>query len=153
MIETIAQKDKSPDDRFNIWPAFMLFLDLSDDVSNKAGSYPLYTLQMAIAMPTEPTLKADERYTNVFEPILYPLWHEFITQILESGCFAAYSEKDLQYTKYDRPYWGKQGNTLAAVVDAIEFQNMKLRLLPDANPRAIDPKFFNGEFFNVEFFQ
>ena len=138
MIETLAQKDKSPNYKYNIWPSIMLFLDLSANISSTAGQYPEYTLQMAIVMPTDPTYKCTERYENVFEPILYPLWQELITQIADSGCFSDYRDT-IKYTKYDRPYWGRQGNTLAEVVDAIELKDLKLKLLPNAKARIVNP--------------
>ena len=152
MIETLVQMDKSPSLRYSMWPAFLLFLDISTQTDANAGRYPEITLQMAIAMPTDPNYKAAERYEHVFEPILYPLWREFITQLADSGCFADY-ENTIRYTKYDRPYWGRQGNTLAEVVDAIELKDLKLKLLPNAKARIVNPSdSIFADTFNLDIF-
>lgn len=154
MVETLVQMDKSPSHKYNIWPAFLLFLDLSTNTTSNAGNYPEIKLQMAIVMPTDPKYKAAERYEHIFEPILYPLWREFIKQLADSGCFADY-ESTISYTKYDRPYWGRKGNTLNEVVDAIELKDLTLKLIPGAQAPVVEPaeQFFDPEFFNVEFFK
>lgn len=155
LIETIVQNDKSPDGKYNLWPSIMLFLDTSTQVSSQAGKYDEVTLQMAIVMPTDPTYKAAERYEYKFEPVLYPLWHEFVKQIVESGCFSVMSENTLEYTKWDRLYWGKQGNTLHMCCDAVQLENLKLRVIPGANPIIVEPaaRFFNANFFDRNFFE
>ena len=154
LVETLVQMDKSPSLKYNIWPAFLLFLDVSTETTTAASRYPETTLQMAIVMPTDPNYKAAERYEHVFEPILYPLWREFIKQLADSGCFADY-EATIRYTKYDRPYWGRKGNTLNEVVDAIELKDLTLKVLPGAQAPVVEPaeQFFDPEFFNVEFFK
>lgn len=154
LVETLVQMDKSPSLKYNIWPAFLLFLDVSTETTTAASRYPETTLQMAIVMPTNPNYKAAERYEHVFEPILYPLWREFIKQLADSGCFADY-ESTIRYTKYDRPYWGRKGNTLNEVVDAIELKDLTLKVLPGAQAPVVEPaeQFFDPEFFNVEFFK
>lgn len=154
-VETIMQMDKAASSKYRIWPLIMLFTDITTVTNNRSGSYSECSLQMALAYPTSHTYKADERYTKSYEPILYPLWRRLIQEIAESGCFAVMSEKDIEYTKYDRLYWGKQGNTLSAVVDAIELQNIRLKIIKGAQPRLIDPagRFHDALFFDGEFFQ
>ncbi len=82
--------------------------------------------------PTTPTLKAADRYTQNFEPILLPIYYELLEQIAASPEFVSYGAKKLVHTKYDRPYWGKgglsdtQGNVFADCIDAIEIANLKL---------------------------
>jgi hypothetical protein len=153
MIETIMQMDRSPSQRLKIWPAILLFTDISTVVSGRPGVYDESTLQMAVVYPTLPTYKCAERYTNTFEPILHPLWQELMKQIADSGCFVD-PESKMQYTKWDRPYWGKQGNTLAAVVDAVELQNLKLKTVKGAAPRIVTPsEFFDSQFFDANFFE
>jgi hypothetical protein len=154
LVETLVQMDKSPSLKYNIWPAIMLFLDVSTDTSNKGGQYPEITLQLAIVMPTKTDYKAAERYEHIFEPILYPLWREFVKQLIYCGCFADF-DRTLSYTKYDRPYWGKQGNTLHEVVDAIEIKDLKLKLIPGSKAPVVVPadQFFDPGFFNINFFK
>jgi hypothetical protein len=91
-----------------------------------------------IANFTTKTYKPDERYNNVFIPILYPLMYKFFEMLRKSGEFLSY-END--YTQIDRLFYGSESgdeqniaNVFTDPLDAIEIRNLKLTFLAEQCP-------------------
>lgn len=135
LIETMRERSQSPTGKFDMWPCIMLFTDFDETAPVRPISYrQTVMLQIVIAYCTSPSMKAAERDTEVFTPILRPIYEEFITQIYKSTFFVVYSRKQIQHKKIDRYYWGKTGlygnagNTFNDYIDAIEIQNLTLKV-------------------------
>ncbi len=85
-------------------------------------------------MQTSQDYTSDERYTNSFRPVLYPLYDLFIKHVINSGFFLNASSSLTLHDKIDRVFWGKQGlygvegNIFNDHIDAIEIQNLSLDL-------------------------
>ena len=133
IIETLVQMDQSPEDRYKKYPLVMLFQDFGEDFSDKPGSYLVNaTLQIVIAFHTDKDLKAAERYSNTFKPVLYPIYDELKNQINAHKLIVSQSAKQIKHRKFDRLYWGREGlyGTSAGIlndyIDAIEVQNLQL---------------------------
>lgn len=93
------------------------------------------SLQIIIAMPTQPSYTMDSRWNNVFEPTLYPIYASLMYQFATSDDFGMLPIMQIQHTKTDRPYWGGQdgkgnttGNLFNDFIDAIQIRNLKLKL-------------------------
>lgn len=107
-----------------------------------------------IANFTNKTYKPEERYNNVFIPILYPLMHKFFEMLRKSGEFISY-END--YTQIDRLFYGSESgdeqniaNVFSDPLDAIEIRNLKLRFISDqcstdGSAEALPTQFQTGE--------
>lgn len=92
-----------------------------------------FKLNVGIFMFTDRNYEAADRYTNVFKPILYPIYESFLRQIKNAGLFMW--TKDLsepKHVKVDRPYWGTAGaegnqkNIFNDPLDAIELIDLEL---------------------------
>jgi len=90
------------------------------------------SLHIVIVRDTDPNLIADQRYDVNFNPVLYPIYDEFISKLQSHPSFLGYSPKKL--TKYDRLYWGRnnayggQANVFNDFLDAIEITNLQITL-------------------------
>jgi len=132
LITTMKEWESAPDYRTKKYPLVALLMDFPERNGDNGGYYSEVTLQVLIAYVTEPTFKAEERYTKVFEPILLPIYYELLNQIEASAEFVSKGMRFIKHTKIDHPFYGKgglsdtAGNVFADTVDAIEVQNLVL---------------------------
>lgn len=109
-------------------PFILLLLDIEE--SFKKSNIEA-TVNIVIGTVTEPSYSTDARYSNNFTPILYPIYEEAIKRLC-NGSKTIHTTSFLEFTKYDRVLWGKQGlygmtgNIFDDYIDAIEINNLKL---------------------------
>lgn len=133
IIETMKEYELDPAHQMKKYPMIALLMDFPESRGNNGGYFSEVTLQIIIAYVTEPGLKAAERYTKNFEPILLPIYYELLNQIDQSGYFVSLGVDNIRHTKIDHPYYGKgglsdtSGNVFADTIDAIEIQNLQLK--------------------------
>lgn len=134
IIATMKEWEASPADQVKKYPLVALLLDFPIVRGNSGNYIGDATVQVIIAYLTRPDMKADERYTNNFEPILHPIYYELLEQIEASDAFITDGVNKIRHTAIDHPYYGKgglsdtSGNVFADTVDAIEVQNLQLRI-------------------------
>ena len=133
IINTLADKDKSNTFTFRKYPLVALFQDFPES-KGEIGFDSEVTLHMIIARSTVNTYKAQERYEKNFKPFLYPIYQELLNQIWLSKPFNVKSAGQIQHTKIDRLYWGKEGlyknegNVFNDFIDCIEIKDLKLKV-------------------------
>lgn len=133
IMETLAEKDKSQSLKFQRYPLVALFQDFPERYFADPNIQAEGTFQLIIAMRTNNTYKVEDRYSKNFEPYLYPIYEELLTQIFNSGFFLLQSETLIQHTKYDRLYWGReslfggQANMFNDFLDVIEIRDLRLK--------------------------
>lgn len=125
-------KESNPDEQAKKYPLIILAMDTPEE---NFGKMIHYDLTIAIVDYTKPEYLTEERYTNVFKPILYPLYESFFVELRKSGlfCWPNIGRKPM-HTKTDRPYWGvaynKAGVNVEKVfsdpLDAIEITKLKI---------------------------
>jgi hypothetical protein len=134
IIQTMQEDEKAPTFRPKKYPLVALMMDFPEEKGNAGGYFGKVTVQMVIAHISDPRLKAKQRYAATFKPILLPIYYELLEQIHSSLAIVTMSVKQIQHTKYDRPYWGSNGlsdtagNVFNDVIDAIEIQNLQLTI-------------------------
>lgn len=133
IIETLKQRDEADNFRFKKYPLIALFQDFPER-KGYIGIDSETTLHLIIARATEPTYKADERYTFNFKPFLYLIYLEFLKQLNFSKAFTHYGAEQIEHTKYDRLYWGREGlyknegNIFNDWLDCIEIRDLRLKV-------------------------
>lgn len=115
------------------YPLIALRMDFTEDVNQ--GMWRS-TLNVIIVAYTDPSFNVEQRYANVFKPVLYPLYENFLKKLAASGLFSWDERLEETYpphTKVDRPFWGTPGaeanlKTIFAndPLDAVEILNLKL---------------------------
>ncbi len=135
LIATMKEYEKDPASQALKYPLVALLLDFNENMGNAGGYISEVSLQMIIAYAeSDPTLKASQRYTKNFEPILLPIYYELLNQIDEGGQFVSLGVQNIRHTKTDHPYWGKggitdtSGNVFPDYIDAIELSNLLLKV-------------------------
>lgn len=127
-IDNILQGwGQTPDNSAVKYPMLALLQDFDESRGIGAGKMAEVKLELVIATMTRPELTSAQRMTNTFVPILYPLYNQFVKSVVDSGYFFGASYANLQHTKTDRMFWGR--NKAAAFgdyVDAIHIQNLNL---------------------------
>ncbi len=137
ILETLQQKDGTSLE-FSKYPAVCLFMDFPETTGKAPGIAAEVKLQMIIAYATDPNLKAAERYTKSFKPVLYPIYNSFIDELMRSGRIMAPSKELISHTKIDRLYWGRKGlfgntgNVFNDYLDAIEIKDLNLKFYKPA---------------------
>ena len=115
--------------KYQKYPLVALRLDIAEPYSD--GIVEL-DLNIALLCFTDKGWNAEERMTNVFKPVLYPMYYRFMDELFKSGLFF-WEGKVPPHTKIDRPFWGvesSEGNTkyiFSDPLDAIEILNLKIK--------------------------
>lgn len=130
----LIEKGNSNTEQYNRYPLIALFQDFSiKKGSNQLGFYGEANLQFMILYHTKQDSYSETRMENVFKPILYPIYFEFLNQIKKTGKFHLYSDKGIDHEQIDRPNWGRIGSygndgyILGDVLDGIEIKNLILK--------------------------
>ena len=112
------------------YPLIALIMDFPEHV---AGGMAHYSLHVVILHLTDPNFTIEDRYEQVFRPILYPLYEKFMVQLRKVGKFTWAGDQGFpDHIKTDRPYWGKvyeQGNAAYIFndrLDALEIAELKI---------------------------
>lgn len=129
----LLQKDKDNVYMHQKYPLVALRQDFEEQVSNGLLTC---TLNLAIIDFTDKNYTAEQRYENVFKPVLYPLYAKFIIALRQEGFMWPGWQNAPPHTKIDRPFWGiaqqekNVKNIFNDPIDAIEILNLKLSLTP-----------------------
>jgi len=131
VVNHLSNLNKSAAMRLEKFPCICLFHDFPQDIGND-GYQASVSLNIVIANATDPRYTAEERITNSFKAVLYPMLIQFIKCVKNSIKIDA---SDLDYRQWDRLLWGKTGlygntaNIFNDFIDAIELENFKIKIL------------------------
>lgn len=122
---------KGKTDKQGKYPLICLFEDHKIGHS-KEGLTGITNLKLIILFSSKPDIDRQTREANVFRPILYPIYFEFLRQLKISGHFNIYDETKIQHDQINRPHWGNpalyknDGYLFTDVLDGIEITNLQL---------------------------
>jgi hypothetical protein len=135
LIETLFQADKSGEERFKKYPLIHLVQDISIDRGGEIGFYGTANLTIVFIHQTKQTFKTDERDENVFKPVLWPIYYEFMEQLKRSAWILNpwQNTGEFRHRVIKRAFWGNRQlkaseNILNDYVDAIEVQNLQIKI-------------------------
>jgi len=113
------------------YPLFALFQDFPE-VNGGNGYYATVKFpKIIIATLTNSTDDVPKRYGQTFKPILYPIYAEFLRQLVKHKNIVANDPGAIPHIKWDRPGSlpaadKKEAGNFNDYVDAIEIQNLEL---------------------------
>jgi hypothetical protein len=137
LIVTLGQWDTDPALRTGKYPMIYVVQDFVEHRGKLAGVYADLSLQVLVCHQTEDDYKITDRYTNVFKPVLYPIYYSFMKNLALSNMTFPSSPDLIAHDKWDRSFWGTSkvvgsGGTDRSVlndfVDAIDIQNLQLKI-------------------------
>lgn len=115
--------------KYQKYPLIALRMDIQEPY--KDGIVEL-NLNIALLCFTQKGWNAEERMTNIFKPVLYPMYYRFMDELFKSGLFF-WEGKVPPHTKIDRPFWGTEASEANAKyifndpLDAIEITDLKIK--------------------------
>lgn len=127
----LTEMSKNPTNSAKKYPLIALFQDFEEV---RKGDFINVKLQMIVATLTKNTLTAPERYTQSFRPELYPIYDALLDAIARSTYFDEATVKQIEHTKIDRLFWGRNGlygsesNIFNDYIDCIEIKDLKLKV-------------------------
>jgi hypothetical protein len=113
------------------FPAIVCVQDFPEKTDRKKHER-IATVRILILTDSKQQYTASERYTNTFEPKLYPLEDLFLKKLESSKEIGGYEQ---DFTRYDRLFWGRAtgegtaSNIFNDFIDAIELENLNLKIL------------------------
>ena len=82
VIETLKDMAKDPTESAKKYPLIALFTDIPE-VRGDPAYYAEINAGLIIATITEQTYRAADREALIFVPVLYPIYSEFLSQIIQ----------------------------------------------------------------------
>lgn len=126
----LINKTKDMEDKYLKYPMIVLHLDTAIPIVDNVAQC---NLNILIVTETEKFINAEQRQEEVFNPILIPIYKEFIKQLVWSGQFMWTGDPTMPpHTMIQRPYYGFQSgdknikSKTADPLDAIEIINLKI---------------------------
>ena len=126
IVNTLMEKDASDIWKLKKYPAIFLFHDF-EETRDKYKSET--ELRIIIVTDTRPEWKAADRYSNVFEPILLPIYERFIHELSKASGVRFQGEHKIKLF----PFWGSEAtgaNVANDYADAIEIKAAKVMTFP-----------------------
>lgn len=133
--EIIRQLTEMQNDSTRVYKKYPL-IALGMDIPEKpVGGLIEFNLNIALMCLTDIPTYIQDRYANIFKPVLYPMYKKFLEEFRNAGLFLWDGEQNQPpHEKFDRPYWGTsndvKGNTENKYndpLDAIELLNFTFR--------------------------
>lgn len=128
ILETLKQKDMAPSFRNKKYPLVALLMEFPETRNPTIGVYAEADLSLVFCHHTKIDYKTAERYEKTFKPVLYPIYLKFMHELEMSGI--AFSQTgEYEHQKVDCPYYGRENKNVGNdFLDAIEVNNLKIRL-------------------------
>lgn len=123
--------EKDTDDKFKYQKYPLIALKLPFTQGKQRDRLINLSLNVAIMDFTDLNYNSEDRYLNVIEPILEPIYNKFIVALVNSYLFNVIGTPE--HNRIDRLFWGienKEGNIKSIFtdpLDAIEITDLKLK--------------------------
>jgi hypothetical protein len=127
ILEKLIQLNNGITSKQTRFPLIAIFQPFDEDMGGN-GYYTQLTLpKVVIATLTKKDIGVEKRYTETFKPLLYPIYYEFLNQIVQNGNFIINDPGLIPHTKSDNP--GSEppkGTEFQEFVDSIDLFNIEL---------------------------
>jgi len=132
ITDRLQEKTENPDHKLKQFPLILVIQDFPERFDENLINRSVEGLTMFLCTETKHNYKPDERYTNTFENILYPVYELLFKYLKQS---TEIDKESLAHEKYDRLFFGKYdiyGNkvlTFNKYIDVIEIIFDKITFL------------------------
>lgn len=127
-------KSEGDESKFQKYPIIALFGDFVEE--RLADGNIKAKIQIIIGHHSEHQKYNEDRYNNIFKPILHPIYCEFIKQLMNMPNVVIGYNYELKHQKIDRPHWGnpqQYGNDayiFGDCLDAVEIRQLEITINP-----------------------
>lgn len=105
----LSLKNKSGTLKYQKYPLVALLQDFQESHGDTLVTDYSLSFTVIIVVSTNKNYTSEERYTNTFKPILYPIYELLIKEIDLSEYLLTVDEGLVEHTKTDRLFWGAEG--------------------------------------------
>lgn len=137
ITNTLIEYNESKDHYDKKYPLIALIEDVRYSYRDKMIDLP--NLGIVICYKSEATFRSKDRYKEIINPILMPIYESLMMAIVDSGMVSNYT---INHEMFVRPYYGasedtangtrkNRANIFNDILDCIEIRNMQLRLYED----------------------
>jgi len=115
-----------------VFPLIYLPMDITEEKGGYTKISTLNNLTVFIIGISDPKKRSPWRLTNVFKPVLNPIYESLINGIAECGLFEENNTEEIEHSKTDRYSWSQDAQTSSLVgehIDGIEieFNNLNIK--------------------------
>ncbi len=136
MTQKLKEKDASDTYRYQKYPLIVLIEDIPESITTDLPEsvYSEVNCNVLIFNFSQREWDAPERYSENIEPVLMPLYVDFMNQIVDSNLFDIDLDEVIPHNPIKRLAWGKEslygndGDITDDHIDAIDIENMVLRM-------------------------
>lgn len=118
------------------YPLVWLVWERPENMKQFKGAYSNKSYNVSplvyIAHYTDPNYSSRERYTEVFQPVLHPIYNELIHQLTIHRNFTG--KRPIEHNQFEHFFWGMQAdggkvsNVLSNFLDSIELKIFNLEI-------------------------
>jgi hypothetical protein len=134
--QRLASKDKSEGNKEVKYPLIALIYSFDERKVSGKDSLDV-SLTFLICTESENSMYSEDRYTQNYLPILYPIYAEFMSVVESSNYFRKYHSRGVPHVKVDDLHMGEESGggkiayILPDVVDGIWIKDLELSVLPN----------------------
>jgi hypothetical protein len=134
--QRLASKDKSEGNKEVKYPLIALIYSFDERKVSGKDSLDV-SLTFLICTESENSMYSEDRYTQNYLPILYPIYAEFMSVVESSNYFRKYHSRGVPHIKVDDLHMGEESGggkiayILPDVVDGIWIKDLELSVLPN----------------------
>jgi hypothetical protein len=134
--QRLASKDKSEGNKEVKYPLIALIYSFDERKVSGKDSLDV-SLTFLICTESENSMYSEDRYTQNYLPILYPIYAEFMAVVESSNYFRKYHSRGVPHIKVDDLHMGEESGggkiayILPDVVDGIWIKDLELSVLPN----------------------
>jgi len=130
VISRLIAESKATSSKNERYPLIILIHNFEEVISDDYLGIDV-SLDFCICTQSQTGLLSDERYSQSYLPILYPIYAEFMQVVADSQYFDGYKSKWYPHTKIDDLHMGDDGKRaykLPDILDGIFIQGLKLKI-------------------------
>ena len=129
----LLERDGNDTLKYQKYPLIVLYTDIGIDRGYNLSYGEIKNLFISIIGLSNKDYSSRQRYDNVIEPTLYPLYNTLVQKIKQSRYFIG-TNPNLKHRLVERPFWGnssKYGNVANMFndpLDALELENVSMKI-------------------------
>lgn len=127
--ENMKDMVDSPADRDKRFPLVWVAQPFSIMHGDSSGYAVLSDCEIFIIMESAENLRATERMTDKFKPVINPIYDEMLEQMINAPWCCEMDKANLKHKATDRYYWGEsQAKAISDIFDCkhIQFSSLKI---------------------------
>lgn len=129
----LIEKGKDSVQRTDKFPLMILTTPIVETRGTEQKYLATVNVNLTLVAETSKDYTTQERLTNIYKPVLYPLFDSLMAELTNMEYFDTNDYSRLEYTYTDFFYYSGSAayeqNKLAYVLDAITIENLELNLL------------------------